>query len=65
MGDLTNFVKRCKQPAVEYFDPIGSVKALNESVLVRLAGLDETQFDTLSLHPVGDTLGNVDASKRY
>ena len=47
--DFPYFLKRCEQPAIEHLGPVGTV----EGVLIRLARLNETQFNTFVLAPVG------------
>lgn len=48
MCDLSHFMKRGEQPAVEYLGLVGPIEALDESVLIRFARLDKAQFDTLT-----------------
>jgi hypothetical protein len=54
--DFPHFIKRGKQPIVEHFGPVGAVEALDESILIWLARLDETQFNALVFAPIGQML---------
>ena len=53
MGDLANLIERPKEPAVKDFRPIGAIEAFNESILIRLAGLDMAQFNAFFRAPIG------------
>lgn len=54
--DLSHFIKRGEQPAVEYLGPAGPIEALDESILIRFARLDKAQFDALIFAPLGKML---------
>jgi hypothetical protein len=56
MGDLTDFIKRFEHPGIQDLGAVGSVEALNQCVLIRFAGLDKAQFDSLAFAPVGKIL---------
>jgi hypothetical protein len=56
MGDLADFVERFEHPGIQDLGAIRSVEALNECVLIRLAGLNKAQFDPLAFAPVGKIL---------
>jgi hypothetical protein len=56
MSDLANFIERPKQPAVKDFRPIGTIKAFNEGILIRLAGLNVAQFNAYHRAPGGKSL---------
>jgi len=56
--DFANLIEGRKEPAVEDFGTIGAIKAFNESVLIRLAGLDVAQFDALFCTPIGKILSS-------
>jgi hypothetical protein len=60
MSDLANLIQRPKQPAVKDFRSIRSIKAFDEGVLVRLAGLDAAQFNALNRAPGGKSLRGLD-----
>lgn len=52
MSDFPHFIQTGKQPAVEHFGPGRPGK----SILIRFAGLNKTQFNTLVFGPIGQML---------
>ena len=54
--DLLDIWNRLKQVRAQYFLPIAAIEALDERVLVGLAGLDEADFDAPLPGPVGEGL---------
>ena len=56
MSDFANLIERSKEPTVKNFGPIGSIKAFDEGVLIRLAGLDVPQLNTFNRAPGGKSL---------
>ena len=54
LGDLAYLREGLKHVGTEHFLAIGLVEPLDESVLVRLAGLDEAQLNGLALAPLGE-----------
>ncbi len=48
---LPDLIRVFKEVSGGHFMPIRSVKALDKSVLARLAGVDITQLDTFALAP--------------
>lgn len=56
MSDFVDLVARRKEPAVQDLGTIGTIKAFDESVLIRLAELDVEQFDALFRAPIDKIL---------
>ena len=48
---FSDLIQIFKEVSIEHLMPIGAVKALDKSVLARLAGADITQLDTFALAP--------------
>lgn len=53
-GDRAHLVDRLEHVRIEHLIAIGLVEGFDERVLVRLAGLDEAQLDSLFLTPLGE-----------
>ena len=56
IGELTDLVKRREKMDIEDFVAIGTIEALDESVLIGLAGLDVEKLDAVLLAPVDEDL---------
>ena len=52
IGQLLNLIDRIEQTGIEHFRPEAAIEALDEGVLIGLAGLDEHQPDALIPGPV-------------
>jgi hypothetical protein len=56
VNDFADLIEGREEPAVKDLIAIGSIKAFDESVLIRFAGLDVPQFDALCRAPIGKVL---------
>ena len=52
--DLLHLLDRFEDVGVEHLGPVRPVEALDERVLIRLAGFDEAQLDLLLLGPIDE-----------
>ena len=69
LRDPLHLLDRFEDVGVEHFGSVGLVEALDECVLVRLAGLDEAQIDATALGPIDEgvarQLGSVVEAQRF
>ncbi len=54
LQNLLHLRQRVEQPGIEHLLPHALVEPLDEGVLVRLAGLDVAQFDTVLFGPTDE-----------
>ena len=53
LGDFPSLLQIIEQIGIEDFMPIGSVKAFNKGILLKLTRLNVFQFDAFGLAPFG------------
>ena len=58
LSDLPDLRQRREDPGIEHFVPLGAIEALDEGVLIGLAGRDRLQPDPLGLAPARQGLGD-------